>query len=126
MRISKSNCERILNGDYDFLKYSDKPLLVEFYSKLISEQLRPKNIVEYDREAYLFKEGNVRVTIDRNIRKSLNAVKFFGDLLLEPLPKDIILEVKFDNFLPDIISKIVSCSNRSSSAFSKYVAARLN
>ncbi len=90
------------------------------------QQLRPKNIVDYMREAYIYPLGNVRVTLDYDIRTSQNANDF---LTAEPVPIPIsgiyILEVKYDSFLPEIIRGIVSLSSRNSSAFSKYAATRI-
>ena len=41
---------------------------MELYSKMLSQGLKPKTIVDYTRDPFVFPPGNVRVTIDYNIR----------------------------------------------------------
>ena len=124
--ITKEECDLIIKGQYEFLKNKKEPLFIELYAKIIYQQLRPKTIVDYKREAYLYDCGHVRVTIDSDIRKSDNINNFLvEDPYFEPTPKSYILEVKYDNYLPELISNIVSLGNRNVAAFSKYVAARL-
>lgn len=124
--ITEDECRRLLEGDYALLREKDNPLCLELYTKMYYQQLRPKNIVDYMREAYIYPLGNVRVTLDYDIRTSQNANDF---LTAEPVPIPIsgiyILEVKYDSFLPEIIRGIVSLSSRNSSAFSKYAATRI-
>ena len=66
-RLSIEEVEYILSGDYEFLRMSENPLLLEFYSKLKGQLLQPKSIVCYNREAFIYAPGNVRITIDRNL-----------------------------------------------------------
>ncbi|MEG0308489.1 MAG: polyphosphate polymerase domain-containing protein [Clostridium sp.] len=124
--ISASDCEGLLKGDFTTLKENGAPLLLELYTKMYYEQLRPKNIVDYNREAYLFNAGNVRITLDTQIRTSSNVSTFLNpNIITVPLPNVIILEVKYDNFLPEIIRGITSLSSRQSTAFSKYAVTRI-
>jgi len=53
------------------MKNSDDPLVVEIYHKMLHQQLKPRTIVDYIREAYVYNPGNVRVTIDKSIRTGL-------------------------------------------------------
>ena len=124
--ISASICESLLHGDLQALRDNATPLLLELYTKMHYQQLRPKSIVDYDREAYVFRAGNVRVTLDSDIRASTNVITFLDpEIITVPIPNVIILEVKYDNFLPEIIRGMTSLSNRRSTAFSKYAAARI-
>ena len=126
--LTKEECEKILNGDIEFLKDSDKDVLKEFYCKLRYQCLKPKTIVDYTREAYIFNAGNVRITFDTNIKSGLYSTNIFDSNLprlglVDDNP--IILEVKYDNFLPDIIRDLVQTNTRRSTAVSKYAACRL-
>ncbi len=124
--LTLEQAEEIIHGDYSPLKDAGSQLLLEFYAKLHYQQLRPKCVIDYNREAYIFPAGNVRVTIDSDIRKSVNVDSFLDDSIPTiPIQGTIILEVKYDNFLPEIIRGITSLSSRQSAAFSKYAAARL-
>jgi hypothetical protein len=103
-------------------------LVQEFYSKIISEGLKPKTIVDYDREPFVFDAGHVRVTLDYNIRTGLHCTDFLNpDCITVPAgdASTIILEVKWDNFLPTIIRDIVQLESRDASAFSKYASCRI-
>lgn len=125
--ISKVQTEAILGGKTEWMASSGEPLIVELYTKMKSGQLRPKTIVDYNREAYVYGPGNVRVTIDKNIRTGL----FSTDLFNEKLPTVsagealILLEIKYDNFIPEVISNIIQLDGRRRTAYSKYAASRI-
>ena len=72
-----------------------------------TQQLRPRVLVSYVREPYVYAAGNVRVTFDSNIRTSLLQREFLNgalpDIIATDTPGNIILEVKYDAFLPEII-----------------------
>jgi len=125
-RITRDQSERLINGDYEFLRDSGDMLFLDLYSKIQYQVLRPKSIVDYQREAYVYPIGNVRVTIDYDIRTSININNFFDrQLLTVPVTNNIILEIKYDEFLPQIITDITQLNNRQRSAFSKYAVSRL-
>ena len=123
--ITMEQCRELLSGNYRFLKSSDNPLMMEFYIKIHNHCLRPKNIVEYHREAYIYNAGNVRITLDTRIRTSNNVKDFLNPNLTSiPAANAIILEIKYDGFLPDVIRSMVQISSRNQTEFSKYVTAR--
>jgi len=124
--ITAEQCKQLLAKDYKFLISSDNPLLTELYTKIRYQNLRPKNIVEYRREVYTYKAGNVRVTLDSSIKTS-NSVRDFLDSkqMLILAANAIILEIKYDGFLPDVIRDLVQIDCRNQTEFSKYVVARL-
>ena len=103
------------------------PLTREFISKIHSQGLRPKTLVEYTREAYIYAPGNVRVTLDYNLRTGLAGTDFLNpDCIMIPAKDSpAILEVKWDEYLPDIIRDLVQLSGRRAAAFSKYAACRV-
>lgn len=101
-------------------------LLREFCCKASTERLRPRTIVDYTREAFVFAPGNVRVTLDYDIRTGLAGLDFLDPHSLTiPAPDaPALLEVKWDSFLPDLIRDAVQLPARQSGAFSKYAACR--
>lgn len=128
VQISYENCKRIVEGDIAWMSDSNNPLLLELYIKMQNEFLRPKTVVDYTREAYMYKPGNVRITIDSNIKTGI----FSKDLLNPNLPTIgmyppgySILEVKFDEFLPEIISDMLQTNEHRSTSVSKYAACRI-
>lgn len=124
--ITKEMTEAIINGDYSWMLRSNDPLILEFYSKIKSQGLRPRTVVDYTREPFIFNAGNVRVTLDYDIRTGMNSKGFLkSDCVTVPVANSIILEVKWDEFLPDIIRDIVSIRNCRAGAFSKYATCRI-
>ena len=124
--VTAEQCAGLLAGHYDVLKIPEAPLLMELYTKIHYQNLRPKSIVDYYREAYVFRAGNVRITFDSRVRTSNSAAGFLNpDLTTIPATTSIILEIKYDGFLPDIIRDIIQIGCRNETEFSKYVAARL-
>lgn len=117
----------LLNGDLDWMPGSGRPLIQELYWKMKSNGLRPRTIVDYTRDAFVFPAGNVRVTLDSNIRTGLNSTDFLNPASVTVPAGDAptILEVKWDEFLPDVIRDAVQLPGRHTSAFSKYAACRI-
>ena len=127
-RLTVDQCNMILAGDLEWMKQSSDPLISELYYKMCYQQLKPRTLVDYVREPYTFKPGNVRITIDTDIRTGLNSRDLFNQelpALKTSLNGLIILEVKYDEFLPGIIRDIIQTNNRRSAAFSKYAESRV-
>jgi len=126
--ITINQCQSLLNGDYTCLHETTEQsiLFSELYSKMRYQGLRPKNIVEYRREAYVYKAGNVRITLDSQIRTSNNIYDFLDpNLITIPATQAIIMEVKYDGFFPDVIRDLVQIGGYTQTEFSKYVVARM-
>ena len=126
-RLTKEQTQAIIDGNVGWMKDSSESLIRELYIKMITQGLRPKTIVDYTREPFIFAPGNVRVTLDYNIRTGMLGTDFFNmSCTTIPAGEDaIILEVKWDEFLPDIIRDIVQLKNGRAGAFSKYAACRI-
>ncbi len=125
--ISAKEAQAIVDGDYLWMNSNDAPLVKELYSKMLSQGLRPKTTVDYLREPFVFAPGNVRVTLDYNISTGIKCTDFLSPNCVTVAAGDapIILEVKWDEYLPDIIRDIVQLPNRRVGAFSKYAACRI-
>lgn len=125
--LSAEEAQWIVDGRLEWMPGSERPLVQELYTKMVTEGLRPRTIVDYTREPFVYAPGNVRVTLDYNIRTGLSCVDFLNpDCLTIPAGNnEIILEVKWDEFLPEIIRDAVQLENRHTGAFSKYAACRI-
>ena len=125
--MTADEVRRIICGDTQWMAVSGRGLLIELYSKMQTQQLRPKVIVDYRRTAFVYGPGNVRVTIDDDIRM----VKPCQSFLMPPgvsIPAgggETILEVKWDEFLPGPIRHAVQLKGRRMTAFSKYGSCRM-
>ena len=125
-RLNPAQVREILEGRILWMAESKEPLIRELYIKMRGQGLAPKVIVDYQREPYVFPAGNVRVTLDYNMRMSLCCRDFLkADCLTIPVSQEIVLEVKWDAFLPDIIRDAVALKNGRISAFSKYALCRM-
>ena len=125
-RLTWSEAERLLSGEDAFLLERGEPLLSELYHKLRGTLLRPRTVVCYDREAFLYAPGNVRVTLDRDLRTCGDSAGFLspGAFPLRPLEGVTVLEVKYDAFLPDLVRLAVQTPGRRAGACSKYALCR--
>lgn len=126
-RLSRSDYDSIIQGQYDILRTRPEPLIQDFYHALQYRLFLPKVIVDYIREAYVFEPGNVRITFDKELRAGINGIDLFDNqIIYEEIlyPEQVILEVKFDRFLPDMIRQLVQPERLVRSAISKYVLCR--
>ena len=126
-RLTPRQAQKIVDGDLDWMRSCEDGLIRELYSKIRTQQLRPKTIVDYTREPFVYPPGNVRVTLDYNIRTGLGCTDFLNpDCPTIPAgDSPVILEVKWDEFLPDMIRSAIQLEGRRVSAFSKYAQCRI-
>ena len=106
---------------------SQPPLLQKLTMEMLMYHMKPVVIVEYDRIPYVYKDGNVRITLDTNMSSSREIDKFLD----AQLPKRPImatgqqlLEVKYDEFLPDFIYRDLQLESLQQTAYSKYYLCR--
>ena len=106
---------------------ANHPLLNRFLVLCTKSCLKPKVIVAYDRTPFVYGPGNVRITFDRNIGSTTDISQFFNPQIplrpILPTGKHI-LEVKYDEFLPDFLYNSMSLGNLRQTAFSKYYLCR--
>ncbi len=124
--LTEEETRRIVAGDIGWMATCGRPLLTVLYVEMKTKGLRPKCVVEYMRMPFVYKPGNVRVTIDWNIRTGPPAQ--FLDPHGLTLPVDgnpMLLEVKWDEYLPAIIRRATALKSRGPMAFSKYATCRM-
>ena len=115
---------KILDEDYEFLILKEDPLCKELYTLIRTKLLRPKVIVEYEREAYVVNEGNVRLTFDKSLRSSIIGFDIFDpDVVYSAaLPQELLVfEVKYDDYIPKHIKALINGQAMQRYAVSKYV-----
>ena len=125
--VTAAEVRSILDGNIAWMAADERPLVRELYAKMRSERLGPKTIVDYTREPFVYDPGNVRVTLDYDIRTCLRCTDFLDpNCVTVPAGEaPIILEVKWDEYLPQIIRAAVQLPDRRASAFSKYAQCRI-
>lgn len=129
-KILKKSCKltveqykAIIKGESNITFDPNNKLLNRFLIEMKTKQLKPKVIVGYERKPFICKEGNVRVTFDFNIYSSPDIERFFEkEIRKRPLmPKAMhMIEVKYDEYLPDYIARTVQMTDMIRTAFSKY------
>lgn len=125
--LTQAACEKLIRGDCAFLAETDDGFLAECYARWRSGGMRPKEIVSYTRAAFGCAEGNVRITVDSDIRACRFTDAFFEPKLGgAPVTAEdaCVLEVKFDRFLPDYIPHLIGIGDREMQAFSKFALGR--
>lgn len=120
--------QQMIEGNaMDVFWQSEEPLIREFCIQMTERRFEPKVIVAYERTAYVSLAGNVRITLDRNIRGASEVETFLrGDGMFINVQKDKLhlLEVKFDDVLPDYIKQLVYRDEMLRTTFSKYYLTR--
>ncbi len=122
--LSLKEYQDILEGNTEFLIQRKEPLCHELYSLIKTRLLKPKVIVEYEREAYVVEEGNVRLTFDKQLRSSINGLDIFDPEVIysAALSDDImVFEIKYDSFIPKYIRKLINEQSMQRYAVSKYI-----
>ena len=125
--LTKQQAEQLMYGKPLQLTDTLPPLLKKFTLEMLTQRLQPVVIVEYERIPYIYKHGNVRVTFDTQIASSTNITDFFSDELpqrpIMPIGQHL-MEVKFDEYLPDFIYRHLNLGVLQQTAFSKYYLCR--
>lgn len=122
--LTREETDRLMAGDILWMRSDSRQLVREVYLRMRTDLLRPSVQVHYTREAYLYVPGNVRVTLDYDIRTGIWDPDFLDPRRPRPRTQSddfVLLEVKYDNYLPQLIRDIACCSCRSGS-FSKFEA----
>lgn len=125
--LTRAEYNLILKGDYEFLISRKEEVCRKFYADQKTKMLRPVTVVEYQREAYIHDLGNVRITFDKNISASIGSLDVFDpdyETVKVPLQGMMVLEIKYDDYIPDYILKIVHSSHMLKCAISKYIMCR--
>lgn len=127
-RLTPEEYERLRRGEVDWMEADGRGLVRELYLQMHLLLLKPVTVVDYNREVYIYEYGNVRVTFDSHIKTS-----FRNDDLLNPHlpmvealdPNLVVLEIKYDAYLPDVIRALLQVVDRRKEAFSKYQLSRM-
>ncbi len=126
--LSAGQFEHIMSRQSLCSMAANNDVLDRYVSVLAGEGYRPVTVVEYERTAYVYQPCNVRVTFDRNISVSTRFTAFFDENLnampVLPLGQHI-LEIKYDEFLPDYIAQLLKIENMRRTSYSKYYYSRL-
>ena len=125
--LDRSDASEIINGNIDVLLKANQSVLNRIYYFMQRNYYRPVVLVEYEREAYVSSLESIRITIDKNIRSnSTNLDLFDPNVSMNPVfdHDTVVLEVKFNRFLPHWIKEILKNISGERYAISKYCLSR--
>lgn len=127
LSICKEDAIELINRNYEVLKNYEEDLANELYMIMSTDLYVPRCIVEYDRIAFGVTENNTRITIDSRVRSNEGNFDLFSENL-QTYPvmhnDDVILEVKYNNFLLSYVKDVIKCINKIEMSASKYCMAR--
>lgn len=126
--ISREDAIKVQSGNYEVLLNYNNPILNKAYGEFKRSPYRPVAIIEYTREAFMFHLNDTRVTFDKHVKATSEKLNIFDQTqLMKPLLKQgiLILEVKYNNYLPVWIKKLIQIPRFERSAISKYCIGRL-
>ncbi len=124
--ISRDEYYRILKKDVGFLLNKRALPCGAVYYNTMNRGLHPVKIVDYTREAYIHPVEDVRITFDKDLRMGTSLDIFEQDMLSIPMLENgqMILEVKFNAFLPGFIRNLFYEIESMHCAVSKYAICR--
>lgn len=126
--ISREDALEVQEGNYGvLLKYKNK-VLNKIYYEFKKERYMPVVMVDYVREPFVLPFNNIRVTFDKFLQSNISCFNIFKkDLLLKSILRQgvVVLEIKYDGFIPDWLKKVLQISRFERSAISKYCNSRL-
>lgn len=128
LTISKEDYKDLLSGKYDFFCKGETHSLPSLFFRLLSSSYhRPVITIDYDREAYVHPFQNIRINFDKNIRINQHLYDIFDpDLIMTPVSVEpfFVLEIKFNDFLPDWLTSLISTVTTTNTSYSKYCIGR--
>lgn len=125
--ISKDSAEKIIAGEYEELLEYKNPILNKAYIEFTQYHYRPTVVIDYDRDAFTLDFFNLRVTIDKDLRSNNTDFDIFSSnihtvpVILEGKQ---ILELKYNECLPDYVRGIIQPIAFERCAISKYTLGR--
>lgn len=127
MLIDKELCSKIINGKIDEIDLTKDNLLRQFALDYRLNRLEPSIIVDYNRVAFTYHVSDVRITFDSQIKSGMYNYNLFDKNATTYRVIDdnqMVLEVKFNEILPESIALILQTVPTFRQAFSKFAACR--
>lgn len=123
-KLSREEADMLIRGEYAFLLGRKEQVCHEFYLERVANRMKPRVIVDYERIPYVYPHGDVRITFDCHVRGGVFENNIYDRALpvMEVLePGQLIMEVKYTEFLPELIRDMLRVDNSIYTAASKYV-----
>lgn len=125
--LTRQEFDLLMAGDCSFLLQKDKLPAGAVYFAMRNKGLRPVKVIDYVREAYVHPVEDVRITFDKDLRAGLGDFNIFDKQMFTVPMLDkglMVLEIKFNEFLPGYIRRAFDGIEADRSAISKYAICR--
>ena len=125
--LSKQDAQQLISGKTDILLSSENLVCNKVYAEMKRDMYIPQIMIDYEREAYILPFDQIRITFDKNLRCSADHLRQLeADRVFYPVldRKYMILEVKYNHFLPDFIKRILGTVPGECLSVSKYCLSR--
>ncbi len=128
LSLTRNQAEALIAGEFTFLLYMQNSFAKEAYAALRTEGLRPKVLVDYYRQPFVFPLEDVRITLDSNIRTGYFSTDLFNSKAITypatEMMGQCVLEVKYNNYLDPYVAALVQLPASLNTAASKYLFCR--
>ena len=121
--LERNEAAKLIDGSYLRDVADQNDLKKEMTFMIMAKGYHPKVIVEYERIPYVYEPGNVRITFDMNVTSSTDVSHFLDEYAKRRLvlPVDtLIMEVKYDEFFPEMIYDCINIGALEQLSISKY------
>ena len=111
----------LIDQDMDIIEeYIGDQLVRKYMLSMLRFNLEPKLVIGYQREAYKDNTDNLRITFDHSLETELFDIEKINPTHKLINDGNIILEIKYEHYLPDHIKKILKKIKLNQIAYSKY------
>ncbi len=122
-RIDLKTAEQLMKGEIETISLRPNSVLTQFILEIKLKGLRPAVIVDYQRTAFIQKALDVRITFDEHIRSRMHDTELFktnfGSVEVMD-PQEVVLEVKYNQIIPQAIADVIRQVPMIRLAVSKY------
>ncbi len=124
--ISRKNAMCVIKGEIECLLSYNNTILNKIYCDFKKNQFKPVAIIDYKREAFMDELNKIRVTFDQDLSRDENQLELFNNVNTQNLLKEgqVIMEIKYNKYLPEIVRDLLSSIRSTRSAISKYCMGR--
>jgi len=119
--VTKAFVSRLAQGDLSVLHGQGNAFLERLYVIMQTGCYRPSAVVEYDRVAFTYPFGDVRITFDSGVRACRTSFDLFNpDMVFSSVYPDVVMEVKYTGFYPTALADLLESINPVRDSVSKY------
>lgn len=119
--VTRAFAEELSKGNLSVLANRQNDFLDALYTEMTLGAYRPSVMVEYDRRAFEYPLGDVRVTFDSGVRASRSNFDLFDpNAVFSSVYPDVVMEVKYSGFYPEFLADLLADHDPVRDSVSKY------